>query len=221
MKDNTVTFKNQKFHGRKLKPYQGKRIITAADKIYESKYSAVYKSKKNIYKTVKVQHYIRDNFRILTSRSKCYDEVRGNRFLKRIGVKVPDIRFWGVAPMNRKANELLIIENLEHHLPIEHHTESLRNNGVLTDVLIGIANDINLMTKNGAIYRDLHFQNVLSTLEGDVCWIDTGLKYIRSAHKLNKKLNLKIRVLRKDMFESGLLTGDEWQKFFNHLEYEK
>nr|WP_194842448.1 lipopolysaccharide kinase InaA family protein [Endozoicomonas sp. OPT23] len=182
-------------------------------------YSRVYKCEENVYKTVKVSHFFRDNFRLMTSRSKSYDEIKGNRFLKKIGVTVPKIKFWGVAPLSNTANELLIIENLRDHLPIEHHTAEFRLNGKLDSILKQVASDINLMASHGAIYRDLHFQNVMSTIDGDVCWIDTGLKYIRSLKKLNHKLKVKIQVLKRDMYESGLLSAAEWQGFYEQLEY--
>lgn len=221
MSSHSVTFRNQTFRGKFAKPFKGKKYVFSDNKIYKSRYSSVYHEDKYIYKTVKVSSYIRDNFRLLTRRSKSYDEIRGNRFLRKLGIRVPKIHFWGASPMSFDFNELLIIENLEYHLTVEHHISAYREHGVLDKILTDIAKDINLMAKNGAIYRDLHFQNVMATLEGKICWIDTGLKYIHSTEKLNRKLKVKIGVVKRDMFDSKHLDEREWNLFESQLEFGK
>ncbi|MET4692678.1 hypothetical protein [Endozoicomonas lisbonensis] len=218
---DSVTFRNKKFYSKKIKPYTGKENIHSDNKIYESMYSRVYMHERSVYKTVKVSNFIRDNFRLLTYRSKSYDEIKGNIFLSKLGIRVHNIQFWGVAPLSRDVNELLITEKLESYLPIEHHTKLFRENKVIEKILIDIANDINLMAENGAIYRDLHFQNVMSTELGEICWIDTALKYIRSYHKIEDKLRVKVKVLKKDLLDTGKLTKSEWEIFYDTLKYGK
>ena len=221
MLEETLTFRKKKFYSKNIGPYKGKRNIDTDNKIYESKYSAVYKEGMEIYKTVKVSNYFRDNFRLLTTRSKSYDEIKGNQFLKRLGLNVHNIKFWGISPMSHDVNELLITEYLEGYLPVEHSTIALRNNGVLEKVLIHIANGINTMANNGVIYRDLHFQNILSAINGEICWIDTGLKHLKSKRKINDKLKIKINVIKKDMLDTSLLSDDEWSSFYNTLSFGK
>ena len=221
MLKDTVIFRNKKFYSKNIGSYEGKRNIDTDNKIYESKYSAVYKEGMNIYKTVKVSSYFRDNFRLLTTRSKSYDEIKGNHFLKQLGINVHNIKYWGISPMSHDVNELLITEYLKDYLPVEHHTIAFREKGVLEKILIQIANDINTMASNGVIYRDLHFQNVMSKLNGQICWIDTGLKYLKSKNKINKKLQIKINVIKRDMFDTGLLSANEWNSFYDTLSFGK
>ena len=123
--------------------------------------------------------------------------------------------------MSHDVNELLITEYLKDYFPVEHHTNAFRVNGVLEKILIQIANDINTMTTNGVVYRDLHFQNIMSTLNGNICWIDTGLKYLKSKNKINKKLQIKTDVIKRDMLDTGLLSDNEWDIFYDTLSFGK
>lgn len=157
-----------------------------------------------IIKLVKSRSF-HERFKALWLHSRLHKEIRGNYFLKKLGIRVPEIFESGYNPSVLWGNQFIgyyIMEDLRES-GFSEFEKSLKA-GALSNKAIEIAFnniliDIKNMAENKIVYSDLHLGNIMIDSNSNIAWIDTGVSHYHFGRKrkFNKKFKDSINRLLK------------------------
>jgi tRNA A-37 threonylcarbamoyl transferase component Bud32 len=167
-------------------------VIFFGEKIFETKSSIILKlNDGDIIKCLKLRHWT-EYYKIFLGKNRAYEEVFSNYEMKRIGLNVPDVKYYGVfsnifskrlftsfyamqpIPFDYQPGNV-VFRNLEYHAK-EHFIRE-------------ISFDIAKLRKCNYVYSDLSLRNLLVNRDGDYYWIDTQVKSYKLKIKFKKKFN--------------------------------
>ncbi|MGI9274942.1 MAG: lipopolysaccharide kinase InaA family protein [Endozoicomonas sp.] len=182
----------------------------------EGYYADVYQKEGWVIKVNKRRHKSKDTIRNLTLRSRSIREYKGNRMLANLGLQVPRTALHGISiDWTSPVSDILIIQYMKSYSTIENSIVKLRQSGNLKEILGKVANDINKMSSHNVLFGDLHFNNIMVSDKGDICWIDTMSKSEWRLKKFYDKLSSKIEQLHT--CKGNRLNPEEWKIFTGKL----
>lgn len=172
-----------------------------------------------IVKFIKARSW-HEYLKLLWNHSRVTKEVKGNRLLSKLGLRVPRIQEvgYGVIPSNKyKFIGYYIMENLKTSGYQELSTLITNNNlsdSIRSKIMFSIYNGLKAMRDNRIIFSDFHFENIFSDSKGEVIWIDTG---VTTYNKLNNRKFVKKFNQSVNKYGSGNALSHEEINMFNSL----
>ena len=159
---------------------------------------------KNILKCIKPRSTT-EIVKLLWGHSRLSKEIKGNKLLKKIGIRTPQILdvSYGFLPSSEyRFLGYYIMENLEHSAYSNAFT-LVKSGEISGDKLKSLLNafrkDIIKMREHRIVFNDLKLNNIFSNNNAEVIWIDTGVSYYNflKTKRFEKKFNHSIdRLLR-------------------------
>ncbi len=135
---------------------------------------------KAILKLIRARKWV-EYAKLLWNRSRASKEVAGNRLLKKIGVKVPEILENGLGLIPSGNYQFLgyyIMEDLQcqgfENSRFLFLNETIRA-GQRQVFLKNVIRDVRNMFNNRIVFNDFKLENIFCNADGETVWIDTGI----------------------------------------------
>jgi serine/threonine protein kinase len=174
---------------------------------------------KSVIKFIKARSW-HEYIKLLWNHSRVTKEVKGNKILSKLGLRVPKIQEvgYGVIPSNKyRFIGYYIMENLKTSGYQELSTVINNNNlsdSIRSIMMFSIYNGLKAMRDNRIVFSDLHFGNIFSNSKGEVIWIDTG---VTAYNKLNNRKFVKKFNQSVNRYSYGNALSHEEIIMFNSL----
>lgn len=128
--------------------------------------------------------------KLLWNHSRVTKEVKGNKILQELGLRVPEIHEVGYGVIPSIKHQFLGyyvmedlkksgFEELSYLFDNESKSDSQRNL-----IMSSVYNGLKIMRDNRIIFSDFHLENILANDKNEIVWIDTGITTYR---KINNK----------------------------------
>ena len=213
-----VVINGQSFISTKKWPFN-KNNVSIPKPLYVTSYSSLFVDENSFYKLIKTKSAILRGYRILLGRSRAKPEILGNKTLKEYGFIVPQLEYHGVSLWSKIHNEVLIYERLHDFITVKSAITNSKNGDEIKELLFRISEHLNLLISNGIYFKDFHFENVMVNSSMDICWVDTGVRFIRSKKKMVRLVNKQINTLAQDIKQGGWVNEGYWQVFVSNINF--
>lgn len=219
MKSNQhkILFNNQMFKSKKKWNLEADSFLIK-NKFFESGRSSIFIDKDNFYKLIKTKNFIKSNSRLLRGKSRASDEVLGNHKLGELNLLVPELKYHGFSFLSKHHNEILIFEKLNNFITVKSAIKNTNDNNQVKDLLFAVVQQLNLLIRNGVLFRDFHFNNVMINSKGTLCWVDTAVSIVKNKQEMEYGINKKIRSLNRQMEKEQWLCESNWDFFKKNIE---
>jgi len=172
-----------------------------------------------IVKFIKARSW-HEYIKLLWNHSRVTKEVKGNKILSSLGLRVPRISEVGLGVIPSHKYRFIgyyVMENLKksgfQELSILISNNSI-SDSIREKIMFSIYSGLKSMRDDRIIFSDFHFENIFSNSEGEVIWIDTGVSVYSKFNnkKFVKKFNQSVK-----KYGSGNKLSHEEILMFNSL----
>jgi hypothetical protein len=163
--------------------------------------------------------------KLLWNHSRVTKEVKGNKILQELGLRVPEIHEVGYGVIPSIKHQFLgyyVMEDL-HSVGFQELSTLIQENAIeghmRETIMLAIYNGLKSMRDNRIVFSDFHLDNVFANKKGEITWIDAGVTTYshfnrkRFCQKHNHAITRYINYIYNGQ---QLLTQSE-KALFNHL----
>ncbi len=137
-----------------------------------------------LYVKKQENYYRRTLFHLLKGITTIENEARSIYYLKTMGIKIPNVVFWGIRRERRKEQAVLVTEHLQGYLPLTELLEDWESNHLKTEdrrrIILALARELRKMHDAHIVHNSLYPKHIfVNPKKAEFSFIDLEKAKIR------------------------------------------